>query len=517
MGLIEGGNKRIAQNTLLLYFRMLFMMVISLYTSRVILQVLGVEDYGIYSVVGGLVSMFSLISNSLSNCIGRFIAFEIGRNDLMKLKKTFSVAVSIYIILALVTFVAVEAVAVWFLNTKMNIAKENMIAANWVLQFSLLTFIVNLISIPYNATIIAHERMSIFAYISIFEAISKLVVVYLLLLSSHDRLILYAFLLFLLSLFIRIIYGIYCKRQFEECSVNFIWDKPIVLEMFNMAGWNFLSSMADIFKSQGVAILINLFFGTFVNAAQAIAQQVNNAVNQFCNNFMTAITPQITKSYAQENYMRVEKLSMIGSRYSFYLVMLFSLPILYETNFILELWLGVVPTYTIIFVQYALIQTAFEVLSRTLINIIMASGYVRKYQIGVSLLLFANFPLSYFLLKMGFDADSVYIVAILITISTLLWRFYIAHTLMHFNVKYYVKNVFIYPILIAVICSIPYSIIVYHMPIGIWRFGFSLIIGIIFTLLIIYLIGINSRERMFVNSFIVGLRNKIYRNNRYDT
>ena len=234
MGLIEGGNKRIAQNTLLLYFRMLFMMVISLYTSRVILQVLGVEDYGIYSVVGGLVSMFSLISNSLSNCIGRFIAFEIGRNDLMKLKKTFSVAVSIYIILALVTFVAVEAVAVWFLNTKMNIAKENMIAANWVLQFSLLTFIVNLISIPYNATIIAHERMSIFAYISIFEAISKLVVVYLLLLFSHYRLILYVFLLFLLSLFIRIIYGIYCKRQFEECSVNFIWDKPIVLEMFNM-------------------------------------------------------------------------------------------------------------------------------------------------------------------------------------------------------------------------------------------------------------------------------------------
>ena len=313
-------NKRIAKNTLLLYFRMLFLMVISLFTSRITLQTLGVDNFGIYNVVGGIVAMFSIMSGSLSNAISRYITFELGKGDKKILKKVFSTAVNVQIIMAVIIAVLIEIGGVWFLNYKMNIPAGRMVAANWVLQFSIISFAVNLISIPYNAAIIAHEKMSAFAYISIYEAVMKLVVVYLIVISPFDKLIVYSFLILLISLSLRLIYGIYCKRKFEECSYMFILDKPLLKKMSGFAGWNFLGAGSFLLMTQGVNMLLNMFFGVALNAARGIATQVENVVNQFTINFGTAINPQITKSYAKGDYDYMHKLVFAGSKYSFFLV-----------------------------------------------------------------------------------------------------------------------------------------------------------------------------------------------------
>ena len=291
-------NKRIAKNTLLLYVRMLFMMAVNLYTSRVVLNALGVEDFGIYNVVGGVVAMFSVISGSLSAAISRFITYELGKGNNDRLNKIFSASVTIQLLLSLIIVILVESIGVWFLNVKMSIPTDRMLAANWVLQFSIATFVINLVSVPYNAAIIAHERMSAFAYISILEALGKLAIAYLIVVSPMDRLIFYALLMCSVAVIVRAVYGYYCKRHFAECTYHFHWDREILKKMFGFAGWNFIGASSAVLRDQGGNIIINLFAGPAVNAARGIAGQVNNAVTGFVSNFMTALNPQITKSYA---------------------------------------------------------------------------------------------------------------------------------------------------------------------------------------------------------------------------
>ena len=317
MSQISENNKRIAKNTLLLYVRMLFMMVVSLYTSRVILNALGVEDFGIYNVVGGVVTMFSIISSSLSSAISRFLTYELGKGNQTKLNKIFSASVSIQLLLSLIIVVLIESVGVWFMNVKMTIPESRMTAANWVLQFSIVTFVINLISVPYNAAIIAHEKMSAFAYISILEAVCKLAIALLIMVSSIDKLIFYAILMCAVAVVIRFIYGHYCKKNFAECTYHFHWDKDILKQMFGFAGWNFLGSGSFLLMTQGVNILMNMFFGVTLNAARGVANQVDNAVQQFVTNFTTAINPQITKSYATGNLSYMHQLVSAGSKYSF--------------------------------------------------------------------------------------------------------------------------------------------------------------------------------------------------------
>ena len=331
-------NKRIAKNTLLLYVRMLFMMAVSLYTSRVILNALGVEDYGIYNVVGGVVAMFSIISGSLSAAISRFITFELGKGDIDKLKKTFSAAVTIQLLLSLIIVILIESVGVWFLNFKMTIPSDRMAAANWVLQFSIVTFVINLVSVPYNATIIAHERMSAFAYISILEAVGKLAIAFLIMVSPIDRLVFYAILMCGVAVIVRLTYGYYCKRHFSECRYSFRWDKEILVKMFGFAGWNFIGASSAILRDQGGNIVINLFYGPAVNAARGIAMQVNGAVTGFVSNFMTALNPQITKSYAAGDRAYMMTLIYQGARLSFYMLLLLSLPVFLNTHYILVIW-----------------------------------------------------------------------------------------------------------------------------------------------------------------------------------
>ena len=309
---------------------MLFMMAVSLYTSRVILHTLGVEDFGIYNVVGGVVAMFSAISGSLSAAISRFITYELGKGDKGKLVRIFSSSVTIQIGLGLIILVLAELVGVWFLNEKMNIPDGRMYAANWVFQLSILTFIINLVSVPYNAAIIAHEKMSAFAYISILEVLAKLVIVYLLIISPIDKLIFYAVLMTTVALMIRFVYGYYCKRHFEECTYHFIFDKELLKKMFGFAGWNFIGAASAVLRDQGGNIVINLFCGPAVNAARGIAYQVNTAINGFVGNFMMALNPQITKSYASGDKDYMMTLIYQGARLSFYILLLLSLPSMSE-------------------------------------------------------------------------------------------------------------------------------------------------------------------------------------------
>lgn len=295
MSSLASNNKRIAKNTILLYLRMLLTIVVSLYTSRMILKILGVSDYGVYNVVGGIVAMLSFLNSALTAASQRFIAFELGRGDKEKLKTIFCTSVTIHAILALIIFIIAETVGLWFVNTHLNIEPARMIAANWVYQCSILTFMLTIISVPYNSCIVAHEHMNAFAYVSILEVILKLLIVYLLLVINSDKLITYGILVLCVAFIIRLIYGLYCKRHFEECKYRFIFDKTLFKEMFSFAGWSVVGNLGFSFKDQVANVILNIFFGTIVNAARGVALQVNGIISGFSVNFLMALTPQITK------------------------------------------------------------------------------------------------------------------------------------------------------------------------------------------------------------------------------
>ena len=502
-------NKRIARNTLLLYFRMLFLMIISLYTSRIVLNALGVEDFGIYNVAGGVVAMFSILSGSLSAAISRFITYELGKNNILKLKVIFSSAITIQIGLGIVIVFFAETIGIWFLNTQMNIPIERMVAANWVLQFSIITFIINLISVPYNAVIIAHEKMSAFAYISIFEAIGKLLIAYLITISPIDKLIFYAILMCVVAIAIRLLYGYYCKRHFDECRFHFIWNKQIFQQIFSFAGWNFIGASSAVLRDHGGNIIINLFCGPTVNAARGIAFQVNNAIQGFVSNFMTALNPQITKSYAVKNYTYMMTLIFQGARLSFYMLLLLSLPIIINTHYLLTLWLNTVPEHTVLFVRLVLIFAMSESISGPLITAMLATGNIRNYQIIVGGLQMLNLPISYILLSLGAIPETVLIVAVLISQCCLMSRFYMLKKMIKLKIKDYLKKVYFNIITVSIIAIILPICMQERLAENFINFLLSSLICMLCTYLSIYYIGCSYEERKFIyNKFLI-LKSKI--------
>ena len=333
-----GVDKKIVTNTIMLYIRMFVLMCISLFTSRLVLETLGIEDYGIYNIVGGFVAMFSMISGAMVGSTQRFLSFELGKKD-GDIHHTFCIAVTIHLILAGIVFVVGETFGVWTINTFLNFSPDRYVAANWVFQFSLLTFIFNIISIPYNASIVSHEKMSAYAYISIFEAILKFFIIYLLLISHADKLIVYAFLMFLVSVIIRFVYTIYCRRQFPECRYTWTWDRQKVLHILSYTSWNFLGAWAGTFRGQGVNMVLNHFCGSIANAAQGISHQAMGAIQGLVHNFQMAMNPQIIKRYASGEKESMFKLLFSGSRLSFVLLLVVSAPIVIEAPFVLKIWL----------------------------------------------------------------------------------------------------------------------------------------------------------------------------------
>lgn len=502
-------NKRIAKNTLLLYFRMLLTMAISLYTSRVVLHVLGVEDFGIYNVVGGVVAMFSVISGSLSAAISRFITYELGKGDKEKLVRIFSSSVTIQLGLGLIILILAEIVGVWFLNVKMSIPENRMYAANWVFQLSILTFIINLISVPYNAAIIAHEKMSAFAYISILEVVAKLIIVYILLLSPIDKLIFYAILMASVAFIIRFVYGFYCKRHFEECTYHFIFDKELLKKMFGFAGWNFIGASSAVLRDQGGNIVINLFCGPTVNAARGIAYQVNSAIHGFVSNFMMALNPQITKSYAAGDKEYMMTLIYQGARLSFYILLILSLPVIVNTHYILTLWLKIVPEHTTLFVQLVLIFAMSESISNPLITAMLATGKIRNYQIVVGGLQMMNLPISYVLLRYGCIPETVLIVAICISQCCLAARLCMLRSMVGLSVRKYMSKVYLNVFTVTILSAIIPCVSSYYLNETFINFIIICTISVICTFTVIYFVGCNRKERQFILSKVTAIKDKL--------
>lgn len=495
-------NRRIAKNTGMLYFRMLITMAVSLYTSRIVLNTLGVTDYGIFNVVGGFITMFGFLNSSMASATQRFLSFELGRKDFIQLGRVFSMSLNIHFLIAFIILVLGETVGLWFVNTQLTIPAERIAAANWVYQFSVLAFLVSVVSVPYNATIIAYERMNIFALVGIIEVSLKLLIVFMLKWFGFDKLKFYAVLIFLVSLLIRIVYGVYCKKNFSESKYSFVWDKTLFSTLFNYAGWNLWGNAAAALYGQGVNILLNIFFGPVVNAARGIAYQVRGAVNGFVQNFQMAMNPQIIKSFASGNVKYMHQLIFQGAKYSFFLLFILSLPILLETEIILKLWLKIVPKYTVIFTQLVIINILIDSISGPLMTAAQASGKIKLYQGVVGGLLLLILPVSYIFLKLGYPPQVTLYVSIVISIVALFARLRIISPLVGLSIKSYLKRVImgIIPTLaISVVLSVlvKYLLQNVHLRPLIVCFSSVMLVGIS-----IYILGISKPERLLINNKI---------------
>lgn len=495
-------NKRIAKNTLLLYIRMFVIMAISLFTSRVILKVLGVEDFGIYNVVGGIIAMLGVLNASMTVSTQRFLTFELGTGNKTKLKKNFSMCFTIYLILALIFVVLAETVGLWFLNTHMTIPSNRIFAANWVYQFTIISSVFSLLTNPYNASIIAHENMNVFAYVSMGDAMLKLVIVYLLLVIDFDKLIVYGALILCIQLFDMALYFIYCVKHYEETHYKFFWDKDLFKELFFYSGWNLFGSLCAIAKGQGLNILLNMFFNPSVNAARGIAFQVNNIVSQFFTNFYTAVRPQITKYYAQNDLENMFNLVFRSSKFTFYLILLMSLPLLIESPFIINLWLGQLPEYVVSFMRLIIIVTAIDATASPIMTTCHATGNIKLYQSLVGAIIILILPISYVVLTMGASPISVFIVSVIFSGVGFFARLWVVRRLVNFPVKDYLLGVCGKVVLVAIIASIVPCIVHVAFTKENTIALLNCFICIVSTVCTIYMIGLSHNEKQFIVSTI---------------
>lgn len=493
-------SKRIAKNTILLYFRMIITMLVSLFTSRVILNILGVEDYGINNVVAGVVYMFGFLTGTLSAAVSRFLTFELGRGYSEKLRAVYSTSINIMLVMSVIITIIIEFVGVWFLNSKLNIPMERMYAANWVLQFAIIGFILNLINVPFNAAIIAHEKMNVFAYISILEVTLKLAVVYMLYVSPYDKLITYAALFCSVSLILRLIYGWYCSKNFSECRYKKCFDRRLLKEMSGFAGWNLLGSGAYIFNTQGVNIVTNLFFGVTLNAARGVATQVEGIIKQFVTNFTTALNPQITKSYAAGNIDYMNTLVCRGAKYSWLMMLFFAIPLVFEADIVLKLWLKNPPEYAALFVKLSLAGTMVDMMGNSTANACWATGKVKRYYQLVASVGCLPFFISWGAFALGMPAYSAYIAFMIVYFVLIFVKLYVLHGLIQFPTMIFVKEVLARIGLVTIVAMVLPGVIWMFMPMSVVRFLLVSFVSVISTLSCTYLFGLETSEKQMVKN-----------------
>ena len=499
-------NQRIAKNTLLLYFRMIFLMLISLFTSRVVLQALGVEDYGIYNVVGGFITLLSFINGAISSSTSRYITFALGKNDNAGLVKVFSTCKLTHLVIACIVLLFGETAGLWFVLNKLQISDGRMTAALWVYHCSIVSTVVMILSVPYNACIIAHEKMSAFAYISIFEAIAKLAIVYILMVGLADKLILYAVLILCVQIIIRVIYSWYCYRHFEESKAKIAFDKQLFKEIISFAGWNLWGNLAAALFTQGVNIVLNIFFGPVVNAARGIAVTMQSAVQQFAVNFQTALNPQITKTYASGEINAMHTLICRSSKFTFILLFCLSLPLMVETRFVLNLWLGQIPDYTVSFIRLILCICIIDAMANPFMTAAAATGKGKRYQLTIGSILLLIVPFSYLALRLGGPPESVFIVHLTIIIITFVIRIVIIRSMIKFSISYYLSKVII-PVALIGIISISFTFFIYTaLPQTTTASLFGIIMIMLIVVMLSYYIGLTQIEKHFflakVSSFL---------------
>ena len=468
-------NKRIAQNTLFLYFRTLVILLVSLYTSRIVLNVLGIDDYGIYNVVGGIVLMFQFLNVGMIDVSQRFLTYELGKNDGQQLQKVFSTSLIIHLIIIFFLLILAETVGLWFLNHKMNIPTSRIIAANWVFQFSILTFIIKIFSVPYNASIVAHEHMKVYAYVSILEVILQFV-----------------------TLLVSIMYTLYCKKYFKECKFRNDIDKQLLHKMLSFAGWSFLGNIGYSLKMQGINILINLFFGPAVNAARGVAYQVNAGIYNFVSNFQIAMKPQITKRYAMGDTNSMMVLVHNSSRYSFFLLLYLTLPVLIKTPYILHLWLGIVPEYTVMFLRLVLIVTLINSITGPVATAIQAKGKIKLFQTIILVITLLDIPISYIVLKSGYPPYTVMYISILTELIALIARIWILNALIPMHISNFIIEVIGRSLLVFILAAIIPTGLSQYIPDTFTGFILICIITVSSTTIVLLTVGLKTAERSLI-------------------
>lgn len=497
-------NKRIAKNSAYLYIRMLFALVVNLYTSRVVLQVMGVEDYGIYSIIGGVVSMFGFFNSAMTNASQRFFSFELGRKDFDKLKRTFSASLSIHLFIALIILFFSETIGLWFVNNKLNFPIDRAVAVNVLYQLTIVTFLIGIVQVPYRSSLIANEKFNVFAILSILEIFFKLFAVIGLIYISVDKIIAYGVLLALVALIMLFLNYYYCRKKFNECQFNFLYDKELYGNILGYTSWSLIGNFASVAYNEGVNILLNVFFGPIVNAARGIAFQVQGAVNSFILNAQMAINPQIIKSYAEDNKKYMFSLILMSSKYSCFLLLIISMPIFLNTDYILHLWLGQVPEYSAIFVKLILINIIIDGISNPLMIAAQANGDIKRYQIIVGSTVLLNLPISYVLLKFGFPPETTIYVSIIISIISLFLRLLEINRMIGISIIIFVNKVIFKIIYVLLIC-IFFEIILGHFVIIKSAFisKFIMTSSTYFIMIVaIYIVGLEKTEREFINNKI---------------
>lgn len=487
---------------------MFLTMGVALFTSRVVLQTLGVEDYGVYNVVAGFVTMFTFINSALASATQRYITYAIGQGDNNRVNKVFCTSLNIHLLMSIVFVMLAEIIGVWFLNTYMNIPTNRMFAANILFQLAVFSTLILFVSAPYNALIIAHERMTAFAYISILDVSVKLLIVYMLHLFLFDRLIVYAVLMCLSQVLIRQIYTMYCRRNFSESKFRIYKDKTLFKEMLSFSSWSLFGNLAVIGAGQGVNIVLNLFFGPAVNAARGITAQVQNAILGFSSNFQMALNPQITKTYAAGDLKQMHTLVLTSSKYSFYLLYLLSLPIILEADVILKLWLGTVPEYTANFVRIGLLTTIINSMAGPFSISAQANGKIKLYQTVVGGIMLLTFPVAYIGLKYFHKPEFVYVVEIIIVSIAQCIRIYMMRSMIKLSIRRYISDVVLRVSVVFVVGAILPTILFIQLPTGVVSVIYISFTSVVSICVAIYYLGINTHERMLLNTF---LKNKVFR------
>lgn len=495
-------NKRIAKNTALLYVRMLFTMCIGFYTSRIILDALGIVNYGIYNVVGGIVTTLSVLNGSMAGATQRWITFALGKENLDYLKKVFSIGVSAQVIIAVIFFLIVQTLGLWYLFNYAVIPADRFNASFWVFQISAITMTLEIINVPFTAAIMAHEKMGAFAMISIFEVVMKLLICYLLYITTLDKLIVYAVLLFITYLIIFFIQKIYCYRNFREARFKLGWDKQILKEMWSLAFWSMSGNIAYVGYTQGITLLINLFFGPAMNAAIAVASQAGNIINQFSSNFQVAMNPQITKNYAKNNLKEMHDLVFRSSKFSYFLMLIFMIPLFFEAPLLISIWLKEVPDHTVNFLRIGLFISMFMAVRNPLITSAQANGDLKKYQFVVIPILLMVTPISYVLLKLGGFPEVTSLVMLFIMITAVFASAYMLRDMVSLSFMDFVKKVMA-KIFVVTLLSFTVPAIVYFMlEEGIIRFLILGTLSVLTSLTSIYKVGLTNAEQIFVVTMI---------------
>lgn len=505
----NSNNKRIAKNTIMLYMRMFVMMAVGLFTSRIILDALGASDYGIYNVVGGLVTMFSVLTGAMSVATSRFLTFALGVGNKEQLRRTFVTAVNIHLLISIAMIVIAEVAGIWFLNNKLNIPADRMDAANIVLQFSIATFVINLINVPYSSSIISHEKMGIYAYFTLYDVLVKLVIVYALYVTPTDRLVIYALLLCLANLTTQIIYWVYCKRKFEECRYSFCIDKELLKKMFGFIGWAFWGNAAVVAKDQGMTLLLNIFCGTIVNAAQGVANQVNATVTRYVSNFMTAVNPQITKQYASGDYESMNKLIIRSTKFSAFLMLLLIIPIIVNIKDLLGIWLVEVPVHTSSFVSLILFYSFVDCFTGGLITGILANGKIKKYEIALTITYAANIVFAYLALKYGMQPETLYVLMIVFKFIVLLIQLWLGKDMFALPLGAYVRSMMRYVLPILALGIILIFVPWHSIDSMILRMALSVCVVEFLLISVMLMMGLEKSERAFLYSKIQQITNKI--------